>query len=144
MKVEFTGEPLEVVEAIRAFQSALGSSGVSVTSAAEDAVSGSWTDEEFGLLWNDLKTGAQEVLMAIAESEGRISNTDLQESIGVDSGFKVAGRMSSLGFAMKRHKLMEKEPLYTYDYANGVYRMKPNIVAMVLKMVAEDTEQTDA
>ena len=142
VKIEFSGEPSEMAEMIRQFMVSFASSDVMIAPIPSENLVDKWTIDDFMIVWSELKDGAKEVLMQIAENSGKISNTDLQEVLHLENGFQIAGRMSSFGSAIKRVGFSNREPFYSYDYVNGIYNMKPDYCEMVQKIIGNNADES--
>jgi hypothetical protein len=138
IKVVFKGTMQEVLLDMREFLQTEG--GLEAEEAnLEKPTDPQWMPDEVALIWFALKEGARDVLVEIARHEGECPNEVLQRALNLETGFQVAGRMSSYGFALKRLGLTQKEPLYRYDYATNIYHMKSYIADLVVDLATGKT-----
>ena len=130
--VTIEGEPQEIREALQElFNLVPFPADLPVEDAA---LSPEWTADEVAQLWFAIKEGARGVLHQIARHGGECHHETLQNSLKVENGFQIAGRMSSYGFALKRLGLTHKQPLYRYDYGTNIYHMKPEITDLIVDL----------
>ena len=130
--VTIEGEAQEIREALQELFNIVSPT---VDLPVEDAaLSAEWTADEVAQLWFAIKEGARDVLHQIARHGGECHHETLQNSLKVESGFQIAGRMSSYGFALKRLGLAHKQPLYRYDYGTNIYHMRPEITDLIVNL----------
>ena len=128
------GEPEEVRAALRQLvvsDTANQAEGVLTSGAVLE-----WTPDELRQLWNMIEPGARRILAALAERPDGYPFDALQQSLGM-TGPNVAGRLSSVGHAMRRFP--GKPHPVQRDYRTRQYTMD-STVAEAIQQLARDEE----
>ncbi len=106
----------------------------------ETTVDTRWTPEEVAALWGELAPQARPIVAEIAKKPEGIYFDAVRKSLGLE-GLTVAGRLSSLGFALKRLKLNKPEPIVR-DWRAKQYRMAPEVAEVIRQLAENEAEHS--
>jgi hypothetical protein len=90
-----------------------------------------WTEEELREFVELIQDPARRILAKVAQHPDAYSWDALDEELGVSSGNSRAGMMSSVGHT--KNRFPGKPPIIERDYRQRVYRMDPDIAAILAK-----------
>ncbi len=100
----------------------------------EDVDGAWWTAERAAAFVEELTDTALQALAIIAEQAPKVSFRDVQQGIGM-TGVELAGRLSSIGFALKRHGAPFP---FVRDYYQRVYLMDEKLAALFRSTIATE------
>ncbi|MGH2614360.1 MAG: hypothetical protein ACRDJC_03915 [Thermomicrobiales bacterium] len=102
---------------------------VAAPEVEEDEVE-DWTEEELRDFVDLIQDDARRILAKVVQRPEAYPWDELKEELGL-SGYSRAGMMSSVGHAENRFP--RKPPIIERDYRQRVYRMDPDVAAMLAK-----------
>jgi len=79
-----------------------------------------WTADDFASFWAKLRPDAQKILAVVAKQPDGCPMTAVEKALGW-TGLQIAGRMSSVGHAMR--KFPGRQYPYTWDWHARVYKL---------------------
>lgn len=85
-----------------------------------------WTQDDFASFWSKLRPDAQKILAIIAKQPDACPMTAIEKALGW-TGLQIAGRMSSVGHAMRRFP--GRPNPYTWDWNARVYKLENHRIA---------------
>ncbi len=97
-----------------------------------------WTPEELAALWNMIESGARGILAEIATRPDGYPFTELQHALGMN-GSNIAGRLSSVGHAMRRFP--EKPHPVTRDYRTRQYTIDAEVADVIRRLARGGGEE---
>jgi hypothetical protein len=94
-----------------------------------------WTPEKAAAFVTDLTDPALQALALIADNAPNVSFRDVQREMGM-TGLQLAGRLSSIGFAVAR----QGGPVpFVRDYYRRSYSMDPEVAEVLTEAIAKET-----